>query len=137
MDVDFQYRQAGCGFHGLFHLFLHLQCDIGNPQAVFHDNIQVDRHFPRSLVFGLQAVQDSLAELDPVNVKARTDAISRVVGRVRSGLEYMDPTELAVDLHDRMEQVQMAVLDVSRRLSKRYFEGAELSVWRREEVLCD
>ena len=97
----------------------------------------VDRRFPRSLVFGLQAVQDSLAELDPVNVKARTDAISRVVGRVRSGLEYMDPAELAVDLHDRMEQVQMAVLDVSRRLSKRYFEGAELSVWRREEVLCD
>lgn len=97
----------------------------------------VDRRFPRSLVFGLQAVQDSLSELDPVNVKSRTDSISRVVGRVRSGLEYMDPADLAVDLHQRMEDVQMAVLEVSQQLSRRYFEGAELSVWRREAVLCD
>lgn len=97
----------------------------------------VDRRFPRSLVYGLQAVTDSLAELDPINVKARQDPTARLVGRVRSQLEYLDPAELADGLRERMEQVQVTCAEASEQLGRRYFGGAEVPSWHRVVLLCD
>jgi len=97
----------------------------------------VDRRFPHSLVYGLQAVQDSLGELDPINVKARQDPTARLVGRTRSRMEYLDASELIEGLEDRMEQVQVACAQVSGELTDRYFAGIEVSVWHREVLVCD
>lgn len=96
----------------------------------------VDRRFPRSLVYGLQSVQDALGELEPINVKMRQDPVARLVGRTRSQLEYMDPADLVVDLPERMEQIQIAMSEVNEQISQRYFEGATAAIWRREMLAC-
>lgn len=97
----------------------------------------VDRRFPHSLVYGLQAVQDSLGELDPINVKARQDPTARLVGRTRSRMEYLDTPELIQGLTARMEQVQIACAQVSAELTQRYFASTEASIWHWEVMACD
>ncbi|GAA2183811.1 alpha-E domain-containing protein [Brooklawnia cerclae] len=121
---------------GGFHAFTRTYAGAGDAVDAARFLI-VDRRFPRSLVHGMQAVQDALAELDPINVNLRLDPTARIIARVRSWLEYMDPAELVIGLEDRMERVQTACAEVSDQVFNRYFEGPGVVAWHKEVTVCD
>lgn len=93
----------------------------------------VDRLFPRSIIANVIRAEESLREIDPQAGRVGvTDQAQRLLGRIRSELEYRPTGELLVDLAGDMEQVQAVVSAASDAIRRRYFPTSAVPVWTGE-----
>lgn len=89
----------------------------------------LDRLFPRSIVYALQRAERCLQELEPSQHRAGyPDDARRVLGQVRTGLEYRPLASITANLADEMEAVQRACAAASDAIRLRYFpSGAQIN----------
>jgi uncharacterized alpha-E superfamily protein len=106
--------------------------------ALAAEFLVLDRLFPRSLFFSLSAAEECLAELDPRSSRAGPDdEARRVVGRLRTGLEFRRPENLVADLPRLLPELQEGCREASAALAARYFRQTSPIEWRMERVGSD
>ena len=81
-----------------------------------------NRHFPRSLTYGLKTVEDALRDLDPRSSYADESDVLRMAGRIRAEVEYMPPDLVFDDLPERMRHVQEVCNEIGTLVSERYLQ---------------
>ncbi|HIW28633.1 MAG TPA: circularly permuted type 2 ATP-grasp protein [Candidatus Luteococcus avicola] len=86
--------------------------------------------FPRSLVYGLAAVEHALRELEPRSSFARQDEALVTIGRVRAEIEYLPADKVLDGLADRMEHVQQVCTEVGTLVSQRYLTSGVPEAWK-------
>jgi uncharacterized alpha-E superfamily protein len=93
----------------------------------------LDRLFPRSILYSVSRAEQCLREMEP-----RTDRIGvsdraqRILGRIRSQLEYRPVADVLVDLPAQMEVVQKAISTASETIADRYFPTHATPTWTGE-----
>ena len=99
----------------------------------------LDRLFPRSVLHALSVGEDALARLDPAAERTgRGDPAHearRLIGRVRTDLEFLPPERMLDGLPERLHRIQRGVSDVSEAVARRYFAGSAVVGWSLEETL--
>jgi uncharacterized alpha-E superfamily protein len=94
----------------------------------------LDRLFPRSVFAALVDAERCLLALEPDVARAGVgDPSRRIVGRVRTRLEYVDTAELLAELPAHLERIQAASLEASAAVAARYFQYAAPLAWVHEE----
>ena len=97
----------------------------------------VDRLFPRSVFYALQAGERALARLDPASGRSGRsgldDPAHRAIGRARTDLEFVSATRLLEGLPDRLFGLQQAVSRISEEVTQRLFVGSQPSLWSLKE----
>jgi uncharacterized alpha-E superfamily protein len=89
-----------------------------------------DRLFPRSILFSASRAIDSLRALEPTgNRPGSPDEAQRLLGQIRSELEFRSITDLLADLPGNMENVQIVMSAVSDEVRKKYFPTSAVPVW--------
>jgi uncharacterized alpha-E superfamily protein len=98
----------------------------------------LDRQFPRSVLHALTVGEDALARLEPAaewdDRSGRAAEARRLIGRVRTDLEFLPPEALGQGLPERLRSIQRGVSDVSESVGLRYFGSSALVGWNREEA---
>lgn len=107
----------------------------------------LDRWFPRSIVSSLGEAEKALDKLAAAGRRPGrsgrvfsgrsgfSDEAQRILGRVRTELEYRPLPEIVFDLPVEMERVQRACAAASEAVTFRYFAGREPDEWRQGAVL--
>lgn len=98
----------------------------------------LDRLFPRSVLHALTVGEDALARLDPVERVGRggnPNEGRRVIGRVRTDLEFLPLDRLLDGLPERLHRIQRGMSDVSEAVARRYFATSAVVGWTIEESL--
>jgi len=94
----------------------------------------LDHLFPRSLISALTLAEQSLDELDrgaPSRERAWGGGEAhRVLGMIRSELEFAPATDLWDDLYNIMERVQSACSLASEAVTRRYFPHGTVTSWK-------
>ncbi|HEY9315870.1 alpha-E domain-containing protein [Williamsia sp.] len=90
----------------------------------------LDRLFPRSVFHAINLAEQQLLHLDnrPSRVGARAEA-ERLLGRARSGLEFMRPGVLLEDLQPRLVDLQETCREVSEAVTAQYFHVSPYVAW--------
>jgi uncharacterized alpha-E superfamily protein len=89
-----------------------------------------DRLFPRSILFAASRAIESLREIDPAAGRAGvSDEAQRLIGQVKSELEYRSVTELLDDLPEHMENVQAVMSAASDAIRLKFFPTSAVPVW--------
>jgi len=97
--------------------------------------LTLDRSFPRSVLHSLSTAETCLAALSPEPARGVvSDPARRVIGQVRTTLEYADLAALIRDLSDHLMPVQEACAAASLAVSRRFFTYATPLAWAHEEV---
>lgn len=93
----------------------------------------LDAKFPRSVMFCLRRSEGYLERLarDQGRVGDRDEA-GRLLGRVRSAMEYQSGVDLA-QVPQRLVEVQEAVHEASRAVAERYFPKLGAPVWQGDQ----
>ncbi len=113
--------------------FLRTYHDVLDARSVA-EFLLLDRLFPRSVYHALSTAERCLLELDPDEGRAGIGAPSRrVIGRARTGLEFLDADQLLEVLPAQLEAVQTACLETSREVATRYFRYSAPMAWVHEE----
>jgi uncharacterized alpha-E superfamily protein len=98
----------------------------------------LDRQFPRSVLHALTVGEEALARLEPAaewdDRSGRAAEARRLIGRVRTDLEFLSPEALGHGLPERLRSIQRGVSDVSESVGRRYFASSALVGWNREEA---
>jgi uncharacterized alpha-E superfamily protein len=95
----------------------------------------LDRLFPRSVFAALCRAEGCLESLSPAAGRAGVaDEARRLVGRVRTGLEYRGAAELLDDLPAEMQKIQRACSAASEAVSRRYFPRGAATAWVEDVV---
>lgn len=95
----------------------------------------LDRLFPRSVLHALSVGEDALARLEPTTGRlGRGDDARRLIGRVRTDLEFLSPEQVLDGLPERLHGIQRGVSDVSEAVARRYFGGSTVVGWSLEEA---
>ena len=90
----------------------------------------LDRLFPRSIYSSIARADQALREIDPsANRVGQIDDARRLLGQVRSELEFTPIDRLIADLPDHMERIESAVSAASEAVRQRYFPTIALPVW--------
>jgi uncharacterized alpha-E superfamily protein len=93
----------------------------------------LDPLFPRSLISALVMAEQSLDDLDrggPSKERGwRGGEAHRVLGMIRSELEFAPTAELLEDLYNVMERVQSACSVASDAVTRRYFPHGTVTSW--------
>ena len=90
----------------------------------------LDRLFPRSIISSVIRAEESLREIDPRAGRVGvTDQAQRLLGQIRSELEYRPIGDILLDLAGHMEHVQEVVSDASDAIRHRYFPASVVPVW--------
>jgi uncharacterized alpha-E superfamily protein len=90
----------------------------------------LDRLFPRSILFSVTHAEQQLREIEP-----RTDRVGvsdralRLLGQIRSELEYRSISDLVADLPTHMDAVQATTTNVSDAIRQRYFPTHDVAAW--------
>jgi uncharacterized alpha-E superfamily protein len=96
----------------------------------------LDRLFPRSVLHALTVGEEALARLDPS--AGRTgglgDDARRVIGRVRTDLEFLPLDQLLDGLPARLHRIQRGMSHVSEAVAQRYFATSAVLGWSLEEA---
>jgi uncharacterized alpha-E superfamily protein len=117
----------GCGGHDAFlRTYGGLHAD---PDAARF--LIIDARFPRSIMHGLVAATDCLANVSHANPSAAIPSAEalRRLGQLRARLEYADMTSLLEHLDDEMSSVQDVSSAVTRTVSTSFFAAAEPTPW--------
>lgn len=90
----------------------------------------LDRLFPRSVLHSLVQAEEVLEELaPPLERVGVSDQSRRLLGRIRTSLEYREFTDVLGNLPAEMERVQKAVSRASDAVAQRYFPRAATTAW--------
>jgi uncharacterized alpha-E superfamily protein len=114
---------------GAYQAFLRTYRGAGSEQNAA-EFLLLDRLFPRSVYAALVTAETALQHLDPVRGRSGTaEEARRVIGRVRTGLEYRGAAELLADLPEEMERIQRACSEASDAVLRRYFPQSAATSW--------
>jgi uncharacterized alpha-E superfamily protein len=98
----------------------------------------LDRLFPRSVLHALSVAEEALARLEPAaewnGRTGQAPEARRLIGRVRTDLEFLSPEALVPGLPERLQSIQRGVSDVSEAVARRYFGSSALVGWSSEET---
>ena len=95
----------------------------------------LDRLFPRSILFSVTRAEQSLHDIEPRNTRlAVTDQAQRLLGQIRSQLEYRPIMDILHDLPHQMDLVQEATSEASEAIRQRYFPTNTAPSWVGEHV---
>ncbi len=92
----------------------------------------LDALFPRSLMSALVVAErclDELAAQHGTSERGKALQAHRVLGMIRSELEFAPPAELLEDVYQVMERVQSACSVASDAISQRYFPHGVVTSW--------
>ena len=89
----------------------------------------VDRLFPRSVLSSVLQAEECLRGIDPAVAFGSVDRAQRVLGRLRSELEYRPIGDIVRQLSESMEEVQVGVSMASDAIRERYFPSIAMPVW--------
>ncbi|KFF59604.1 hypothetical protein JF66_10105 [Cryobacterium sp. MLB-32] len=93
----------------------------------------LDRLFPRSVVYSITQAERCLREMEPrMDRVGVSDRSLRLLGRIRSQLEYKPITEVLSDLPEQMAIVQRATSTASEAIADRYFPTHASQSWTGE-----
>ena len=125
-DADWVVILRCCSAHEAF-----LRTYTREPDASLATEFLVlDRLFPRSIFRALSTAEDRVTELDPRSGRAGThDEARRILGRLRTSLEYRRIDELLGELPDQLQAVQAGCHAASEALVQRYFRPTTLTEW--------
>lgn len=128
-DVDWVILLRSCSAHEAF-----LRTYRREPEpALAAEFLLLDRLFPRSVFCALSTAEVCLAELDPRSDRAGlTDESRRVLGRVRTELEFRRIDDVLEDLPGQLDAVQAGCGAASATLAARYFRQTSPIEWTRE-----
>jgi uncharacterized alpha-E superfamily protein len=93
----------------------------------------LDRLFPRSILFSVTRAEQCMRDIEP-----RTDRVGvsdqalRLLGQIRSELEFRPIAEILDDLTRHMDNVQLATSAASEAIRQRYFPTNAAPSWVRE-----
>ena len=96
-----------------------------------------DTLFPRSVFHALRQAEDCLQRLEPGGGARRSNEKSesmRLIGRARSELEFLRPSDLLEDLPRRLAGLQTTIKDVGDAVSMQYFHTSPWVAWSGAEV---
>jgi uncharacterized alpha-E superfamily protein len=89
-----------------------------------------DRLFPRSILYSVTRAEECLRDIDPRSGRVGVaDQAQRLLGQIRSELEYRPIIELMDDLPGHMENVQAVTSSASDAIRLRYFPTSAVPVW--------
>ncbi|HWL00901.1 MAG TPA: alpha-E domain-containing protein [Microbacteriaceae bacterium] len=91
----------------------------------------LDRLFPRSILFSVLRAEACLREIEP-GPDGRvgfSDQAQRILGQIRSELEYRPISEILESLTSWMERVQNATSAASEAIRERYFPTNAMPMW--------
>jgi uncharacterized alpha-E superfamily protein len=96
----------------------------------------LDRLFPRSVLHALTVGEEALARLDPSSGRTGGlgDDARRVIGRVRTDLEFLPLDQLLDGLPERLHRIQRGMSQVSAAVARRYFATPAVLGWTLEEA---
>jgi uncharacterized alpha-E superfamily protein len=128
-EVDWVILLRSCSAHEAF-----LRTYRREPEpALAAEFLLLDRLFPRSVFYALSTAELCLAELDPRSDRAGlTDESRRVLGRVRTELEFRRIDDVLEDLPGQLDAVQAGCAAASATLAARYFRQTSPIEWTRE-----
>ena len=128
-DVDWVILLRSCSAHEAF-----LRTYRREPEpALAAEFLLLDRLFPRSVFCALSTAEVCLAELDPRSDRAGlTDESRRVLGRVRTELEFRRIDDVLEDLPGSWTPCRPDAAPASATLAARYFRQTSPIEWTRE-----
>jgi len=89
----------------------------------------VDRLFPRSVLSSILQAEGCLRGIDPAAGFGAPDRTHRLLGRLRSELEYRPIGDIVHRLSESMEEVQVGISLTSDAIRERYFPSIAMPVW--------
>ncbi len=90
----------------------------------------LDRLFPRSILFSVRRAENCLKEIEPRSDRVGvSDQAQRLLGQIRSELEYRPISEILEDLTMHMDNVQSATSAASEAIRQRYFPTQVAPSW--------
>lgn len=89
-----------------------------------------DRLFPRSILYSASRAIEALSAIEPNASRTGVpDEAQRLLGQIRSELEYRSIADLLDDLPGNMENVQVVMSAASEEVRKKYFPTSAVPVW--------
>ncbi len=90
----------------------------------------LDRLFPRSILFSVTRAENCMREIEPRSDRVGvSDQAQRLLGQIRSELEYRPISEILEDLTMHMDNVQSATSAASEAIRQRYFPTQVAPSW--------
>ncbi|MEO5534246.1 MAG: alpha-E domain-containing protein [Pseudolysinimonas sp.] len=90
----------------------------------------LDRQFPRSILFSVTRAEQQLREIEPrADRFGVSDVAQRLLGQIRSELEYRSVADLIAELPLHMDAVQTTTTSVSEAIRQRYFPTNDVAAW--------
>jgi uncharacterized alpha-E superfamily protein len=90
----------------------------------------LDRLFPRSILFSVTRAENCMREIEPrADRVGVSDQALRLLGQIRSELEYRPIAEILEDLTTHMDNVQAATSAASEAIRQRYFPTNAAPSW--------
>lgn len=90
----------------------------------------LDRLFPRSILFSVSRAEACMREIEPRSDRVGvSDLAQRLLGQIRSELEYRPIAEILEDLPLHMDNVQAATSAASEAIRQRYFPTQVAPSW--------
>ena len=90
----------------------------------------LDRLFPRSILFSVTRAEQCMRDIEPrADRVGVSDQAQRLLGQIRSELEYRPSSEILVDLTMHMDNVQLATSAASEAIRQRYFPTNAAPSW--------
>jgi uncharacterized alpha-E superfamily protein len=125
-EVDWVVLLRSCSAH---EAFLRTYRREAEP-ALAVEFLLLDRLFPRSVFCALSTAESCLSELDPRSGRAgMTDESRRVLGLIRTNLEFRRIDDLLNDLPGQLDAVQAGCSAASAALASRYFRQTNPIEW--------
>jgi uncharacterized alpha-E superfamily protein len=130
-DTDWVVLLRSCSAHEAF-----LRTYRREPEPTLAaEFLLLDRLFPRSVFYSLLTAEECLAELDPRSGRAgMPDEARRVLGHLRTSLEFRRIEDLIDDLPGLLVNLQKACGASSAALAARYFRQTSPIEWSVEVV---
>jgi uncharacterized alpha-E superfamily protein len=95
----------------------------------------LDRLFPRSILFSVTRAEQCMRDIEPRNDRVGvSDQSLRLLGQIRSELEFRPIAEILEDLPRHMDNVQLATSAASEAIRARYFPTNAAPSWVRENT---
>lgn len=90
----------------------------------------LDRLFPRSILFSVSRAEACMRDIEPRTGRVgHSGDAQRVLGQIRSELEYRPITDILEDLPRHMDSVQEATSAASEAIRQRYFPTNVMPSW--------
>ena len=89
----------------------------------------LDRLFPRSILFSVTRAEQCMRDLDRGDRVGVTDQAQRLLGQIRSELEYRPIADIIEELPMHMDNVQAATSATSEAIRQRYFPTNSAPSW--------